>query len=99
SLAHRLAGPPGTLGNSSGCRAMWRLAGNTATIVAISDHPADRRDAFGMSPAPPASSATPLAYTSAVGAGRYGGTIRRYARGMTKCMAPARRKNGPAARR
>ena len=48
---------------------MWRLAGNTAISVAINHHPPSFRVAGERSAAPPAISATPLAYTIASGAG------------------------------
>ncbi len=39
---------------------------------------------------PAAISAIPLQSTKLLGAGKYGGIIRRYARGNTKCMQPAK---------
>src|SRR5688572_17840633 len=93
--AQSAASPPGTWSKSSGFSAMWRLAGKTASSVAMLHRLPARRVAGCMVASPPAISATPLAMTSSLWAGRYGGMIDSYQRGLMKCMTPAKTKNGP----
>src|SRR5215207_989526 len=74
---------------------MWQLAGKTAIRVAMLQALPTRRVAGCIVARPPAISATPLTYTTSRWRGMYGGMMRSYARVLTKCMIPAKTKNGP----
>ena len=69
-------------------RAMFTLAGKTATYRATSPQAAERRVFGTRTPIPPSTSKNPLTSTRTCGHGSQVGTMRSNGSGLTKCVTP-----------